>query len=189
MGVIRLMAGKGMHMQSPLVDPERSWLPLEKRMAEEKEPRRRQLLEQVRNHMRAELREQLEPVLATLVDEPVFNFFGGGMDGTLNGREPVVAYYKQMFAAGRMGAEFRLDRIAVDESSVVTEGVMLSKYSGEDLIAAGVKDVGNEPVQKGKDYLGELPMIIMWPADKDGKLIGENIYMGGGFFDRLKRIN
>lgn len=176
-------------MSEKLVDPERSWLPLEARMAQEKDPRRHQLLELVRDHMRAELREQLDPVLATLVAEPVFNFFGGGMDGTLNGREPVVAYYKQMFAAGRMGAEFRLDRIAVDDNSVVTEGVMLSLYSGEDILAAGVQQVSGAVVEKGRDYLGELPMIIMWPASKDGKLIGENIYMGGGFFDRLKRVN
>ena len=57
-------------------DPERSWQGLEERIKIEKDPRCRQLLEQVRDHMRTEIRGELPALMATLVDEPSYHLWG-----------------------------------------------------------------------------------------------------------------
>jgi hypothetical protein len=155
-----------------LIDPERSWLALEKRLAGETDTRRRALLTRVRNHMRDELRELLEPVMATLSDEPLYHFHGmPGLD-VLRGRAAVVSYYRQMFSAGRMNAEFVIERVAVDDNTVVTEGEMITQADA-DSVPAELRE-RNPSAQ----YLAITPLLVVWPATADGLLIGENIYLG-----------
>jgi limonene-1,2-epoxide hydrolase len=155
-----------------LIDPERSWLALEKRMTGETDTRRRALLTRVRDHMRDELRELLEPVMATLSDEPLYHFHGMPGFDMLRGRPAVESYYRQMFSAGRMNAEFVIERIAVDENTVVTEGKMIALAEG-DGIPADVPDR-----DRHAQFLAVTPLLVVWPATEDGLLIGENIYLG-----------
>jgi limonene-1,2-epoxide hydrolase len=136
--------------------------------------------------MIAELREQLQAVMATLAKEPAYYFFGIDGGVILNGRSEVEAYYKEMFSMGRMNAEFDIHRIVVDEHAVVTEGSMLSLVDASELVQAGINEVGGAKVTIGSSYLSRVPLLVVWPVTDDGRLVGENIYLGGGRYDRLE---
>lgn len=171
-----------------LVDPERSWSQVERRLESETDERRRLILTQVRDHMRAELREQLEPTMATLTETPDYNFYGFGGGMSFKGRAGVEAYYREMFAQGRMNAEFEVTRIVVDDNSVVTEGMMIALVPATELVEAGIAEVAGAKVADGATYLSRVPLLVVWPADKNGRIIGENIYIGAARYDNLKRV-
>ncbi len=169
-------------------DPDRSWAALERRMETEKDPRRRQLLAQVRDHMRTEIGGQLDPLMATLVDEPRYHFRGLGFDMGPKGREAVHAFYKDMIAGGGNRFMFDIQRIVVDENAVVTEGFMRTTTTGADLIASGVSEVDGQPVEAGARYLSESLILTVWPADEDGRLVGEDIWFGSPPNSKLSRL-
>jgi len=147
-------------------------------MLGESDPRRRQLLEQVRDHMRAEVRGQIEPLMATLVDDPQYHFRGLGVDFGPKGRDAVRGFYEQMIASGGNRFEFDVQRIAVDADSVVTEGEMRQVVPGSAVIAGGVSEVGGEPVDPDARYLTANRILTVWPAAVDGRLVGEDIWFG-----------
>jgi len=160
-----------------VIDPERSWVAVERRMAVEADLRVRLLLENVRNHMRAELREQLDPLMATLVDDPIYHFHGMPGFESLRGRKAVEDYYRTMFVSGRMNAEFLVERIIADHDTVVTEGTMISlgRSNGVELA----------PLSGQMTSVIRTPLLVVWPAAADGRLIGENIYLGTAQHEEL----
>ncbi|MEE2672958.1 MAG: nuclear transport factor 2 family protein [Myxococcota bacterium] len=169
-------------------DPDASWGALERRMESEKDPRRRQLLQQVRDHMKTEISGQLEALMATLVDEPQYHFRGLGFDMGPKGRQNVHSFYKDMIAGGGNRFHFDIRRIVVDENSVVTEGFMRSVTAGADLIASGVGEVNGEPVDPAGRYVGENLILTVWPADEDGRLVGEDIWFGTTPNSKLRKL-
>ncbi len=162
----------------PVFDPDQSWAALEQRMETEKDPRRRSLLAQVRDHMCAEISGQLEPLMATLVDEPQYHFRGLGFDMGPKGRSNVFEFYKGMIANGAHRFMFDIQRIVVDEHSVVTEGLMRAVTKGSDLIESGIKEVEGQAVDADSRYVSENLILTVWPADDDGRIIGEDIWFG-----------
>lgn len=175
-------------MSEPPFDPERTWQALEERLKTETDPRRRLLLEGVRDHMRTEIRGQLEPLMATLVDEPRYHFWGMGAEVGPKGREAVESFYKQMIATGGNRFEFDVRRIVVDEDAVVTEGMMRQIFPGSAVQASGIEQVDGQPVEAEASYLAQYQILTVWPAAPDGRIMGEDIYMGGQPMSRLKRL-
>ena len=169
-------------------DPDASWGALERRMESEKDPRRRQLLQQVRDHMQTEISGQLEPLMETLIDEPQYHFRGLGFDMGPKGQEKVYAFYRDMIAGGGNRFQFDIRRIVVDEDSVVTEGYMRSVTTGADLIASGSEEVNGEAVDPSARYLGESRILTVWPADEDGRLVGEDIWFGSPPNAKLEKL-
>jgi len=169
-------------------DPDRSWAALERRMAEESDPRRRAALEQVRNHMRSEIGGELVPLMATLVDEPRYHFWGVPVEGGPKGRAAVEQFYTRMIAGGGHRFEFAIDRIVVDRDAVVTEGLMRQRIPGTAIAASGVERVAGEAVDAEADYLAETRILTVWPIAADGRIIGEDIYFGSPPLERLSRL-
>ncbi len=159
-------------------DPERSWQALEERIEIEKDPRCRQLLEQVRDHMRTEVRGEFEALMATLVDDPQYHLWGMGPEVGPKGRQAVASFYTSMIATGGNHFEFDTRRIVVDHDTVVTEGVFRSLMPGAAVIASGVKEVSGVPVDPDARYVSENQIITVWPAAEDGRIKGEDIYFG-----------
>ena len=157
-------------------------------MESETDPRRRQLLEQVRDHMRAEIRGELGPLLATLIDDPRYHLWGLGAEMGPKGRVAVETFYKDMIASGGNHFEFAIERIVVDADSVVTEGVFRSAVPGSLLAASGVAEVEGKPVDAEAEYLSENRILTVWPAEADGRLVGEDIYFGSPPFSALSRL-
>ena len=175
-------------MSETVFDPDRSWEALERRMAEEKDPRRLKLLTEVRDHMKTEIGGQLDGLMATLTAEPQYHFRGLGFDMGPKGRETVHAFYRDMIAGGGHRFMFDIQRIVVDEHSVVTEGIMRSATAGAALIESGVTEVEGEAVDPEAQYVGEDLILTVWPADEDGKLIGEDIWFGSPPNQNLKKL-
>ena len=173
----------------PPFEPERTWLAVERRLAEEKDPTTRALLAEVRDHMRSEIGGDFEALMATLIDEPQYHFWGTGEDGAPKGRAAVEEFYRGMFASGGNRFHFEVERVFADAGGVVTEGRMLQPMAGAIVAASGVEEVDGAPVDASAEYLAEWQLLTVWPAGKDGKLVGEDIYFGSPPMARLRRAS
>jgi hypothetical protein len=159
-------------------DPERSWRPLEERIEVEEDPRCRRLLEQVRDHLRTEIRGELDALMATLVDDPQYHLWGMGPEMGPKGREAVRTFYSGMISNGGNHFEFEIRRIVVDHDAVVTEGVMRVLMPGAAVLASGVSEVAGVSVDGEARYVSENQILTVWPAAEDGRIEGEDIYFG-----------
>ncbi len=160
------------------IDPHRSWLALLDAAELEPDARCRQLVLEVAWHMEAEIKGQLEPLMATLTAEPVYHFWGGGAPSRLEGREAVAGFYSAMFSTGGQQFEVVIDRVIAARDHVVTEGQVKQVFKGATLIAMGVSNVEGVQVADESLWLTNAQLVTVWPADADGKLIGEDIYFG-----------
>jgi hypothetical protein len=170
-------------------DPDRSWTALDERLEAETNPRIRALLTQVRDHMRSEIGGDLERLMATLCDEPQYHLWGLPVEAGPKGRSAVESFYTQMIESGGHRFEFAIDRIVADRGAVVTEGRMLQRISGTAAIASGIERLDDAPVDPDGSYLSETQLITVWPASPDGRLRGEDIYLGSPPLARLSRLD
>jgi hypothetical protein len=93
-----------------------------------------------------------------------------------------------MIDSGGNRFHFEVERVLADADGVVTEGRMRQRMSGAIVAASGVDEVEGEPVEVDVDYLAEWQILTVWPADADGRLIGEDIYFGSPPMARLTRM-
>src|SRR5689334_6308787 len=105
-----------------IVDQNRSIDMMRKRLAVTEDPRHRKMLESVIAHLEAEVAGSLDALMATLVPEPDYHFWGNGGDYGPKGAGAVSGYYAQLVADRRGVLEFDIDRIVCDDDTVVTEG-------------------------------------------------------------------
>ncbi len=169
------------------IEPHRSWAALEARAEHEQNPRRRALLRQVRDHMEREITGQLEPLMATLTDHPVYHFWGAA-PSALEGREAVRKFYNDMFARGGQQFEVVVERIVVDDDAVVTEGRVRQVHKGAALRALGMSELAGSPLADDDLVLTDAQLVTVWPADAEGRLIGEDIYFGDDPFRNAERL-
>ena len=170
------------------LDPDRSWIPLEEHAATLEGERQRRLVMTVRDHMEAEVKGRLEPLMATLTAHPIYHFRGNGPTTVLEGHDAVAAFYADMFAAKRQQFEVVVDRIVASDDCVVTEGQVKQAYAGEALAAFGVAEVDGKAVEPNGLYMSCAQLVTLWPADPDGRLIGEDIYFGDNPMTTLTSI-
>jgi hypothetical protein len=169
-------------------EPDQSWAPLEARISTETDPRRRQVLEQVRDHMRTEISGDLDGLMATLTDEPRYHFWGVPVEGGPKGREAVGEFYRQMISGGGHRFHFDIERIVVDDDTVVTEGKIHQKISAAALSASGIEEVEGESLDGGATYISQTHIVTVWPMAPDGRIIGEDIYFGSPTLENLRRL-
>ena len=171
------------------IEPHASWLPLQRAAAAETDPRCAALIREVARHMETEIKAQLDPLMATLTAEPVYHFWGAGPSMVLQGRDAVAGFYAGMFATGRQQFEVVVEKVIANADNVVTEGRVKQVHLGRDLKAQGVPRVGDVEVRDDDLWLADAQLITVWPADADGKLIGEDIYFGQNPMQTLRRID
>lgn len=169
-------------------DPESSWSALDRRLETEPDPRNRDLLRQVRDHIRSEVLGNLEELLDTLIDEPRYHFWGVPVEGGPKGGPDVRSFYEGMFAGGGNRFQFDIRRIFVDHGGVVTEGTMRQTLPGAIVTASGVTEVDGAPVDSEATYLAETQLLTVWPAGDGRRLVGEDIYFGSNPMERLSRL-
>ena len=147
------------------------WQQLEERLAKTENPRHRQMLQTVIDHGKAEAAGDVPAMLATLNDDPQYHFWGQGRDWGPKGLDAVRAYYVGFVASGAGFFESRKDRIVVDDGCVVTENAMRGIIPGAIARARGydVDDVDGH-------YLVTNRVVVLWPFDESGALIGEDSY-------------
>jgi hypothetical protein len=162
------------------IDPSNTWRKVEERLKWEKEPKRRRNLETVLAHMKAETVGDLDGLMATITTkrEPHYHAYGTE-DPVLNprGRDAVRRFYAAFVASGAVKLELDVDRLVVDEDSVITEGVMKIAYPGNLL-----KLMGHAVPDPDASYLFQTRMCVLWPMDEDGLVIGEDTYTSADGF-------
>jgi hypothetical protein len=156
-------------------DAVRSWRLLAERLEAETDPRRRANLEVVARHVAEEVRGDIPALMTTLVPEPVYRIWGASASTGPRGHDEVVAHYAAMLPSGKNRLEYELERVVVDDRSVVTEGRFRHAYRGSTIAARleGVVDVDAD-----RWYLVEYQALVVWPISADGLIEGEEIYAG-----------
>ena len=169
-------------------DPDATWAPLDERIARESDPQTRQLLEQVRQHMKVEIGGDHGALMATLVDEPRYHFWGTDLMEAPKSRAAVAAFYEQMIDGGGNRFEFRIHKIVADRENVVTEGTMRQKLPGAAIAVSGIQEVDGEAVDPSAEYLCESQILTVWPGGEGGRLVGEDIYFGTPIMAHVTRL-
>lgn len=160
-------------------DPHSSWLALRERAASTDNELHRALLSRVADHMEAEIKGQLEPLMATLDPNPKYHFWRVGPENMiLDGYDAVADFYTNMFA--NRGNQFHVvcERIFVEDTGVITEGKVRQVYKSADLAAMGVTTSQGQNLADHELWLSNAQLITVWPAAPEARLVGEDIYFG-----------
>jgi hypothetical protein len=169
----------------PRLDPTKTWQKVEERLASETSPRKRQLLENVLTHMKAEAASDVDGLMATLAPDPQYHQWGATpADFGPKGRAAVEQFYRDFAASGATNLEYDVERLVVDDDCVVTEGMMRIAYPGATLQAAGRDDIDDPSAY----YLYEARMAVFWPYDADGMLLAEDAYTATDGFENLHKL-
>jgi hypothetical protein len=157
-----------------VIDPTRTWQPLEKRLAETTNERHRAVLNAVIEHMKAEAAPDLDRLMATLSPSPDYHFWGAEGDFGPKTTEGVRTYYSDFVATRTNVLEFEVQRLIVDDHCLVTEGLLKQIYPGAEAQRIGipVDDVDG-------DYLVVFRQLLLWPIDENGLIEGEDSYNPG----------
>lgn len=153
------------------IDPSAGWRAVDERLARTENPRHRHLLEVVVGHLQAEMNQDLEGLMDSLVEDPIYHTWGSGRDTGPKGYEAVRAYYSALVQERRGVLEYTIERIVVDDDVVVTEGDIRAYQPGAVARAFGF-DVDRLDIT----YLVTYRALLLWPFDAEGRLIGEDGY-------------
>jgi hypothetical protein len=158
-----------------IIDPTRTWEPLEKRLAATTNERHRVVLQTVIDHMKAERNADLDALMATVAPNPEYHFWSSGTDDFgPKGFDVVRGYYADFVASRTNVLEFEVTRLIVDDNSLVTEGLLKQIYPGAAAAAIGI------PVDdESADYLVVFRQLLVWPIDENGLVLGEDSYCPG----------
>jgi hypothetical protein len=169
-------------------DANRGWKIVQARLDRTTNPRHRQLLEVLRDHLKAEVAGDFDLLMSTLAADPEYKFWvaGNGFGAGPKGRDAVAAHYQNLYVEGRHVCQFDIDRIVVDDDCVVTEGWFKQLYPG------WVLALRNAPIDdESAVYVVTMRLTLFWPYDEAGKLIGEDSYSDGEMFrsDRIQKLD
>ena len=158
----------------PLIDPNRSVVPLDERLAKETNAVFRRQLEEVRFHIATEVYGDVEPALARLSEHAVYELYDNVNPPTsIAGVEAIRSnFYDGLAQMMDPRLEWYSTRVLVDEGHVLTEGDQKCAFRGSYLASQGFD------VDPDRFYLSEQHHLVVWPFDEAGKLIGETIFFG-----------
>jgi hypothetical protein len=154
-----------------MIDQSVAWRFVEERLNKTENPRHRSMLEVVIGHLKAEENLDLDGLMASLVDNPVYRTWRDGQDIGPKGYEAVKAYYAALVQARRGILEYRLDRLVLDDDAVVTEGTIRAYQPGR-----AARTFGFNVDDVDATYLVSYRALIVWPFNEAGQLIGEDGY-------------
>jgi hypothetical protein len=165
------------------IDPQRSVDWLDQRIAAERNPRHRAIIENYRQHLLCEVTANLDEIMDTLVDEPVYHSYTPetlhGEGGPKN-RAEVQAFYQGMFDTRINVLERHVDRLIVTDDFLVSEGSIDHVYPGDALLTRGrAEDADGAAVEADAYYLMSYRICAVLPYEGDGtdvRMAGEDTY-------------
>ena len=170
-----------------MIDPTKGHRAVEERLARTQDPRQRAMLECLRDHLLAEMNADFDLLLSTLSADPQYHFWvdGSGFGEGPRGIDAVRSHYEQLYEEGRSVVEYDIDRIVVDDETIVTEGFFDQIFPGTILRKRGV-DVDDPEAA----YLHRMRLILLWPFDQEAKLLGEDSYANGPMYakENLRKL-
>jgi hypothetical protein len=171
-----MSADKDKEIDMAMMDPTKGYRAVEARLARVTNERHRAILECLRDHLLAEATADFELLLSTLSSNPQYHFWidGSGFGAGPKGTDSVTSHYTQLFEENRSGCEYDIDRIVVDDDTIVTEGWFDQVFPGAILRKRGADIDDPDAV-----YAHRMRLVLVWPFDEAGKLLGEDSYANG----------
>lgn len=167
-----------------IIDQTKTFRLLEQRIAKTTNPWHLTMLKRLLEHAMGEAKPDLDVVMSTLGASPRYIAWGAPADLSPAGRQAVQAFYEETIVkGGQFFFEIDMDRIVVDDDTIVTEGYMRSLYYGADAAQRGLP--ADDPTGF---YLMTLRMLIVWPFDAEGFITGEETYTAVTTPDFFKKI-
>ncbi|MCA9511081.1 MAG: hypothetical protein R3E88_12650 [Myxococcota bacterium] len=165
--------------------PEQTLRPVDERIAAERSPRRRALLENFREHLLAELAGDVDRIMKTQCAEPRYHFYGNGSgDFGPKGQGEVRGFYENIFALGYNKLRYDIERFVVDDDALFNEGFMHIVFPGSALVAMGL--AVDDPSAK---YVFSYRQAAIFHYDAAGECTGEDTYSDGPLtLERLRRL-
>lgn len=161
-----------------LIDPRKNWAMAESLLAEESDPRRQTCLETIIAHAKAEAKPDFDALMATVAPNAKYTSYapGAGSENSPTGKDGVAQYYQGIVGSGCNQIEHAVDRMAVGQDTITTEGDMKMAFPGVVLSGMGIEVPNPESL-----YLYLNRLIIVWDFDDEGRVLCEDSYSGGGF--------
>lgn len=167
----------------PTVDSRNNWRLVDELLTNETDPWRRTMLAALKAHMQAECGGNLDALLNTMVDEPVFHNWTATEDSGPKGYDALKEFYSGLIGSGANRFEFNIERIVIGDDTLVTEGSIRIPFSGLMLQRMGIDGVKDDAT-----YATRGRTVTFWPFDSSGKIIGEDIYSMTTDFDDIEEV-
>lgn len=166
-------------MPMPVVDPSRMVATIDAAIASAAKPEHVTILENFKRHYTAELVCDMDGVLETMVDDPLYREWGTGNptphenNVTVKGPDENRAYYQGAFDLGASIFEIDHDRFAVTDWGVVGDGDIRIILPGPMVKAFAPHHEG--AIDDTAHYLVSYRIAYFFPY-RDGKCVGEDLY-------------
>jgi hypothetical protein len=142
------------------------------RIAATDNPKHVEQLKVLRAHMAGEVSEDVDALLATI--SPLHQRYltwGAPEELSPSSREEIREFYLRRKALGQLYFQYDIDRLTVADDIIVTDGVSTSLVSGAFLAGMGLPAGEADAVHEIR-----MRMLISWPFDESGLLVGEETY-------------
>ena len=169
------------------IEPTSGYRAVDARLARTTNERHRLVLGVLRDHLYAECTKDFPLLLSTLSADPDYHFWieGAGFGAGPKGLAAVTAHYENLYRENRHVCDYRIERIVVDDDCIVTEGWFDQVFPGRVLESRGVAIDDPDAV-----YALRMRLLLLWPYDADGKLVGEDSYSNGSMYapENLRKL-
>lgn len=158
------------------LDPSKPLRFIDAKIAKERDDRRRNNLQTVRDHIYHEITLNPDGVMATLSPKANYRVWVDGVDKGPKGYKGIRDWYVDQNIRRQKTFVIQLDleRVIVDDEFVVTEGQMNVVVDG-----AHANKVYNRGYAPEDVYLQSFRQIVVWSMDEQSKLLGEDFYSSG----------
>jgi hypothetical protein len=167
-----------------IIDQTLTFLLIKERIARTSNPRHLLMLRRLLQHAEGEANGDLEAVMSTLSPNPRYHTYGSRPAMSPVGRDAVRRFYTEtVFGAGLHFFQFDIDRIVLDDHTIVTEGDSSTLLWGRD-----AKQIGYPIDDEEAFYLMRLRMLLVWPFDEDCLILGEDSYSAVTRQDFMEKV-
>jgi len=168
-----------------LFDFTRTWSEAEKRLADETDPRRRQILTTMVAHMKAERAGDFGALMATVSPSAAYHQWGSSpVEAGPKGYAGVESFYKALLDNDCGRVVHDCERMTVDRDSIVVEGELRMAYPGRVLAARGAAIDDPDAY-----YLYRSRAAIVWTFDDAGLVVSEDSYTTGDGFADMRKLS
>ena len=142
-----------------------------------RDPRRRALLDVHLAHMKAEIVDRdVEAVMATMVENPAFWFYGTSGMASFEGQEATRAFYASIFEVPENAVGMEMEHIDVGDDRIVIECHVLMS---SDHVAIAFPEIARN-LGPGRPAVLRKRACLVIPF-VDGKMAGETHYFDGPY--------
>ncbi|MGW3285231.1 hypothetical protein ACWDR3_11385 [Streptomyces sp. NPDC001002] len=145
---------------------------IDDRIARTSNAKHAEQLRVLRAHMIGEITEDVAALLATISPRhQQYRTWGAPDEMQPASPDAIREFYLQRRAQGQLYFQFDIDRLTVADDIIITDGVMTSLTPGASVTGMGVPTSTPEAVHEVR-----MRMLISWPFDETGLLVGEESY-------------